>query len=251
MVKDNQYQQKHNFKCLQFLFFFSFLKKYIQFLTGDFWKPPRKEKALLHNVSWQQLLFLNFLQLLFSCLGDILYSLTASSCAPFSFSLLKAEWLNIPMNLHHKIPCNRMELCGLEVGMDSKKRSTGKTEIPFHCQGTGKVLEHWGIRDWFYPLPNTELWSNSAFSEKPSLVTLFEIATSHPFWTLNTLYCFSQGTLGCWAELAVYPFTNYYVFVLIVYLEDSKFCFPFCPTIFTALHRWTGIEYVLGDFPVE
>lgn len=157
----------------------------------------------------------NFLQLLFSRLGDILYSLTASLCAPLSFPLLKAEWLNIPMNLHHKILWNRMELCGLEVGMDSKKTSTGKTEIPFHCQGRGEVSEHWETKDWFYPLPNTELCSNSAFSEKPSLITLFEIATSHPFWTFNTIYCFSQGTLGCCAELTFYSFINYYIFVLI------------------------------------
>lgn len=119
---------------------FSPLKKYTQFLIGDFWKPPREEKSSLHKALWQQLFFFWFpstpsllswgyiiqLDSLFVCL------------IPFPFHFLNQSVSIFPWIFITKIPWNRTELYGLEVGMDSKKRSAGKTGIAFHAKAEGK-----------------------------------------------------------------------------------------------------------------
>lgn len=158
-------------------------------MTGDFWKPPREEKAPLHKESLQQLFFFLISLDSYSPVLGIYYTAwqPLCLCAPLSFSLLKPKCLNIPMNLHHKISLNRKELCGVELDMDNKKKSTGKTEIAFHCLGSGDILELWETGDWFYSLPNSGLCSNSVFSVKLSLTTLPEIATSPPFWSTAQL----------------------------------------------------------------
>lgn len=179
MVKVTQYWKKHNLECLKFLFLF---KKYSQFLTGDFWKPP----SMMHKESWQQFFFF----FLFPPIPILLsWNSLFYLCAPLSFSFLKPKCLNISMNLHHKMPWNQVELCVLEWGMNGKKRPTGETEIAFHGQGRGDVLEHREAGDCFFPLPNVGLGSNRAFSEKPSLTTL------------QFALRFLQSTLRCWSQL--------------------------------------------------
>lgn len=127
-----------------------------------------------------------------------------------------------------------------------RKDQQEKLRFPFIAKSDRKswIVE---TRDWFYPLPNTELCSNSAFSY-------------HSIW-----YCHISPFLDSQYTLLLFPRSSgllcrthilpiyYYWCVLITYqlLGDSKFCFPCCPTIFAALHRWTAIQYVLGDFPVE
>lgn len=139
MVKDNQYQQKHNFKCLQFLFFFSFFRKYIQFLTGDFWNPPREEKVPLHKVSWQQLLFKKISFNSYSPVLGIYYTAWQPLCVlPFPFHFSKQSDSILPWICITKSLGTEWNYVGWRWVWTARKHQQEKLRFLFIAKAGGK-----------------------------------------------------------------------------------------------------------------